>query len=96
MKSTACGKLSPILSTFSLWLHPISGPENPKKRPLDFAWEKYAKKPFYPLEEGMIFTIEPRLEVQGHGIVTIEEMVVIRKNGAEYLAEPQKELLLVN
>ncbi len=45
---------------------------------------------------GVIFTVEPRLEVQGHGIVTIEEMVVIRKNGAEYLAEPQKELLLVN
>ncbi len=60
------------------------------------AWEKYAQKPFYPLEEGMIFTIEPRLEVPGRGIVTIEEMVVIRKNGAEYLAEPQKELLLVN
>lgn len=59
------------------------------------AWEKYAQKPFYPLEEGMIFTIEPRLEVQGRGIVTIEEMVVIRKDGAEYLAEPQKELLLV-
>lgn len=59
------------------------------------AWEKYAKKPFYPLEEGMIFTIEPRLEVPGHGIVTIEEMVVIRKNGAEYLAEPQKDLFLI-
>ncbi len=58
-------------------------------------WEKYAQKPFYPLEEGMIFTIEPRLEVKGRGIVTIEEMVVIRKECAEYLAEPQKELLLV-
>lgn len=60
------------------------------------AWEKYAKKPFYPLEEGMIFTIEPRLEVPEHGIVSIEEMVVIRKNGAEYLAEPQKDLFLIN
>jgi len=59
------------------------------------AWEKYAQKPFFPLEEGMIFTIEPRLEVKGRGIVTIEEMVVLRNNGAEYLAEPQKELLLV-
>ena len=59
------------------------------------AWEKYAKKPFYPLEEGMIFTIEPRLEVPGRGIVTIEEMVVIGKKGAEYLAEPQKELFLI-
>jgi Xaa-Pro aminopeptidase len=59
------------------------------------AWEKYAQKPFYLLEEGMIFTIEPRLEVPGRGIVTIEEMVVIRTNGAEYLAEPQKEILLI-
>ncbi|MCJ7582725.1 MAG: M24 family metallopeptidase, partial [Candidatus Aminicenantes bacterium] len=60
------------------------------------AWEKYAQKPFYPLEEGMIFTIEPRLEVPGRGIVTIEEMVVIRGNGAEYLAEPQKKIYLVD
>ena len=60
------------------------------------AWEKYAQKPFYPLEEGMIFTIEPRLEVPGRGIVTIEEMVVIRKNNAEYLAEPQKKIYLVD
>jgi len=59
------------------------------------AWEKYAQKPFFPLEEGMIFTIEPRLEVKGRGIVTIEEMVVLRNNGAEYLAEPQIELFLV-
>ena len=59
------------------------------------AWEKYAKKPFYPLEKGMIFTIEPRLEVPGRGIVTIEEMVVLRKDSAEYLAEPQKKLFLV-
>ncbi len=59
------------------------------------AWEKYAQKPFFPLEEGMIFTIEPRLEVKGRGVVTIEEMVVIRKEKAEYLAEPQKKLLLV-
>ncbi len=59
------------------------------------AWEKYAQKPFYPLEEGMIFTIEPRLEVPGRGVVTIEEMVVLRKDSAEYLAEPQKELFLV-
>lgn len=58
-------------------------------------WEKYAEKPFQPLEEGMVFTIEPRLKVQGRGVVTIEEMVVITKEGAEFLAEPQKELLLI-
>jgi Xaa-Pro aminopeptidase len=59
------------------------------------AWEKYGRKPFIPLEEGMIFTIEPRLKVPGRGTVTIEEMIVIRKEGAEFLAEPQKTLTLV-
>jgi Xaa-Pro aminopeptidase len=59
------------------------------------AWEKYAEKPFQSLEEGMIFTIEPRLEVKDRGIATIEEMVVITKNGAEWLSKPQKEILLI-
>ena len=59
------------------------------------AWEKYAQKPFQPLEEGMIFTIEPRLTVPDRGVVTIEEMVVVTENGAEYLSHPQKELILI-
>jgi len=60
------------------------------------AWEKYAQKPFIPLEEGMIFTIEPRLKVPGRGTVTIEEMIVIRKDRSEFLARPQKELFLIS
>lgn len=59
------------------------------------AWEKYAQKPFQPLEEGMVFTIEPRLTVASRGVVTIEEMVVVTENGAEYLSHPQKELILI-
>ncbi len=58
-------------------------------------WEKYARKPYKPIEEGMVFTIEPRLKVPERGIVTVEEMVVVRKEGAEFLAPPQKELVLV-
>jgi Xaa-Pro aminopeptidase len=58
-------------------------------------WEKYANKPFEPIEERMVFTIEPRLTVPGRGVVTIEEMVLVTDDGAEYMSSPQKELILV-
>jgi Xaa-Pro aminopeptidase len=58
-------------------------------------WEKYAQKPFQPLEEAMVFTIEPRLTVPERGVATIEEMVVVTRNGAEFLSNPQTQLLLV-
>lgn len=60
------------------------------------AWEKYAQKPFKKLEEGMIFTIEPRLTVENRGVVTIEEMVIVKIDGAEWLSTPQKELILIH
>ena len=58
-------------------------------------WDKYAQKPFQRLEEGMVFTIEPRLPVPGRGVVTIEEMVVVTKNGTEWLSTPQKDLIFI-
>lgn len=59
-------------------------------------WEKYARRPFQPIEEGMVFTIEPRLTVPGRGVVTIEEMVVVTKEGAAWLSTPQKTIWLVD
>ena len=59
------------------------------------AWEKYAGKPFYALEPGMVFTIEPRLPVPGRGIATIEEMVVVTEAGAEWLSSPQTKLITI-
>ncbi|MBN2571760.1 MAG: aminopeptidase P family protein, partial [Ignavibacteriales bacterium] len=58
-------------------------------------WEKYAEKPFKPIEEGMVFTIEPRLSVPKRGTVTIEEMIIVTKNGAEWLSTPQKNIILI-
>lgn len=60
------------------------------------AWEKYAQKPFQKLEAGMVFTIEPRLSVPDRGIATIEEMVIVTEDGAEYLSTAQKELILIS
>ncbi len=59
------------------------------------AWEKYAKKPFQKLEAGMVFTIEPRLTVPDHGVVSIEEMIIITETGSEWLTNPQKNIILV-
>jgi Xaa-Pro aminopeptidase len=59
------------------------------------AWEKYANKPFEPIEEGMVFTSEPRLTVSGRGVATVEEMVIVKKGGAEFLSSPQTELILI-
>ena len=58
-------------------------------------WEKYYQKPFQVLEENMVFTIEPRLTVPNRGTCTIEEMVVVTKEGADFLSHPQKEIILI-
>ena len=59
------------------------------------AWEQYANKPFELIEENMVFTIEPRHMVPGRGVGTIEEMVLVTSDGAEFLSEPQKKLILI-
>jgi Xaa-Pro aminopeptidase len=58
-------------------------------------WEKYGRKPHVPIEENMVFTLEPRLLVPEKGTVTIEEMVVVTPAGATYLSDRQTELILI-
>jgi Xaa-Pro aminopeptidase len=58
-------------------------------------WERYGNLPFTPLEENQVFTIEPRLYLKNHGVITVEEMVLITAKGAEWLSERQNAIYTI-
>ena len=58
-------------------------------------WERYGKLPFMTIQEGQVFTIEPRLYLKDFGVITIEEMVLITRRGAEWLSEIQKDIYTI-
>jgi Xaa-Pro aminopeptidase len=58
-------------------------------------WERYGTKPDAIVEAGQCYTIEPRVNVKGHGVATMEEIVVVTESGVRYLSEPQTEIMLI-
>lgn len=58
-------------------------------------WERYGGLPYGKIETGQVFTIEPRLPIEGYGVATIEEIVWVTPEGARFLSKPQRTLTLV-
>jgi Xaa-Pro aminopeptidase len=56
-------------------------------------WERYGNIPYIPVEVGNVFTIEPRLTIDGYGIATMEEIVWVTEDGCEFMSTPQTENL---
>jgi Xaa-Pro aminopeptidase len=55
-------------------------------------WERYAGICELPVEVGNIFTLELHVVVPDRGLMSLEEDVLVTKNGVEYLSTPQTEL----
>ncbi len=58
-------------------------------------WERYGDLPKGKVEAGQVFTIEPRLPIQGYGVATVEEIVWVTEKETKFLSKPQKSLWVI-
>ncbi len=58
-------------------------------------WPRYGTTPLQKVEQDQIYTLELGVNVPGKGYLGIEEMVLITRNGCEYLSAPQTEIWLI-
>jgi len=59
-------------------------------------WARYGKTPEGVVEIGNIFTLELHLHLPEYGLIGLEEMVLVKENGLEWLSTPQTELIVVS
>ncbi|MHA1200961.1 MAG: M24 family metallopeptidase [Candidatus Heimdallarchaeaceae archaeon] len=59
-------------------------------------WEKYGQSPHMLVEENQAFTLELHVYVENHGYMSIEEDVLVTKDGCEFLSDRQLELSLLS
>jgi Xaa-Pro aminopeptidase len=59
-------------------------------------WERYGDTVERPVEVGNIFTLELYVTTENYGQVSLEEDILITRNGCEFLSHPQKKLICIN
>ncbi len=58
-------------------------------------WEKYGESPSGILEPGNVFTLELYVTTKEYGQVSLEEDVVVTKDGCKFLSHPQDSIICV-
>jgi len=55
-------------------------------------WERYGREPLEPVRVGNVYTLEPSIHLEEHGLISLEEDVVVGPKGAEFLSRFPREL----
>jgi Xaa-Pro aminopeptidase len=58
-------------------------------------WKRYGTSPEIPLEKNNVFTAELGIEVKNIGYVGLEEDLVVKEEGGEFLCTPQTKLEII-
>jgi len=58
-------------------------------------WERYGHAPYEIVRESSVYTLEPSIHLPEHGLVSLEEDVVVGPGGAEFLSRFPRELPLL-
>jgi Xaa-Pro aminopeptidase len=58
-------------------------------------WERYGERPYGRLEVNEVYTLEIGCLVPGYGHISQEEDIVVTDNGCEFLAPPQREVIVI-
>jgi len=55
-------------------------------------WERYGEEPYEPVRLGAVYTLEPSIHLAEHGLVSLEEDVVVEEKGGVFLSRFPREL----
>lgn len=58
-------------------------------------WERYGNSPMGVVEVGNCYTLELGVQVPGHGLVSLEEDVLVTDQGVEWLSQPQTDITVI-